>query len=170
MTLALLAWAIGLWREQQATAGDVVLVCTLGLSVLSATRDLAVALVDVTQHLARLSEALATLLSPHELRDVPEAAALIPNGARVVFDKVSFGYAGGNRIFDRFDLNIEPGQRVGLVGPSGGGKSTFVALTQRFYGIDAGRILIDGHDIARVTESSLRSAIAVVPQDTNLLN
>ena len=88
----------------------------------------------------------------------------------MVFDKVSFGYAGGNRIFDSFDLSIEPGQRIGLVGPSGGGKSTFVALAQRFYRIDSGRILIDGHDIARVTESSLRSAIAVVPQDTNLLN
>jgi ATP-binding cassette, subfamily B, bacterial len=170
MMLALLGWAIELWRQQRATAGDVVLVCTLGLSVLSATRDLAVALVDVTQHIARLSEALGTLLSPHDLRDVPEAAALVPNGARVIFDKVSFSYPDGKRIFDRFSVNIEPGQRVGLVGPSGGGKSTFVALMQRFYRVDAGRILIDGYDIARVTDSSLRNAIAVVPQDTTMLN
>jgi len=170
MTLALLGWAIMLWREQQATAGDVILVCTLGLSVLNATRDLAVALVDVTQHMARLSEALATLLSPHDLRDVPEAATLVPNGARVVFDKVSFRYPEGARIFNEFSVDIEPGQRVGLVGPSGGGKSTFVALMQHFYRIEAGRILIDGHDIARVTEDSLRNAIAVVPQETTLLN
>lgn len=170
MTLAMLAWAIDLWRQERATAGDVVLVCTLGLSVLSATRDLAVALVDVTQHVARLSEALSTLLSPHDLRDVPEATALVPDGARVRFEDVSFGYSGEKKIFDRFGVDIEPGERVGLVGPSGGGKSTFVALMQRLYRVDGGRILIDGHDIARVTDSSLREAIAVVPQDTALLN
>jgi ATP-binding cassette subfamily B protein len=73
LTGGLLAWAIFLWQRGEATTGDVVLVCTLGLSVLHATRDLAVALVDVTQHVARLSEALATLLVPHQLRDHPEA-------------------------------------------------------------------------------------------------
>src|SRR5499427_5260085 len=74
LTIALLAWAIRLWEQGAATTGDVVLVCTLGMSVLHATRDLAVALVDVTQHMARLSEALATLLVPHELCDDPGAA------------------------------------------------------------------------------------------------
>src|SRR5271155_603926 len=170
LTIALLAWAIVLWQRGDATNGDVVLVCTLGLSILSATRDLAVALVDVTQHMARLAEALATLLSPHELRPHPEASALVPHGARVTFQNVSFGYPGGKRVFDDFSVDIEPGQRVGLVGPSGGGKSTLVALMQFFYRVDAGRILIDGHDIARATEASLRSAIAIVPQDTALLN
>jgi ATP-binding cassette, subfamily B, bacterial len=171
MTLGLLGWAIALWRHKEATAGDVVLVCTLGLSVLSATRDLAVALVDVTQHVARLSEALTTLLSPHALKDHPEAAPLVANGARVTFDGISFAYPEGKkRVFDRFSVEIEPGQRVGLVGPSGGGKSTLVSLMQRFYQVEAGRVLIDGHDIARVTEDSLHGAIAVVPQDTGLLN
>jgi ATP-binding cassette subfamily B protein len=170
MTLALLAWAITLWQEKRATAGDVVLVCTLGLSVLGATRDLAVALVDVTQHMARLGEGLATLLLPHELKDRPEASALVPNGLRVTFENISFGYPDGHRVFERFDLDIEPGQRVGLVGRSGSGKSTLVALMQHFYQVQAGRVLIDGHDIACATESSLRKAIAVVPQDTALLN
>lgn len=170
MTLALLAWAISLWQAGRATTGDVVLVCTLGLSVLSATRDLAVALVDVTQHMARLSEALATLLSPHELADHPQASALVPNGANIRFEDVSFGYRDGKQVFERFDLDIEPGQRVGLIGPSGGGKSTLIALLQRFYSVERGRILIDGHDISRATEASLRNAIAVVPQDTTLLN
>ena len=78
LTIGLLAWAIVLWQRGAATTGDVVLACTLGLSVLHATRDLAVALVDVTQHLARLSEALATLLVPHDLRDHPEGDAAGP--------------------------------------------------------------------------------------------
>ena len=75
LIIGVLAWVILLWRSGAATTGDVVLICTLGLGILHATRDLAVALVDVTQHMARLSEALATLLVPHDLRDHPEAAA-----------------------------------------------------------------------------------------------
>lgn len=170
LTLGLLAWAIRLWQNGGASAGDVVLVCTLGISVLSATRDLAVALVDVTQHMARLSEALATLLVPHQLRDEPEAVALVHKGSRVAFENVHFQYPEGRKVFDGLTLHIEPGQRVGLIGSSGGGKSTLVTLLQRFYDVDGGRILIDGQDISQVTQDSLRSAIATVPQDTALFN
>ncbi|PPQ40533.1 ATP-binding cassette, subfamily B [Rhodoblastus acidophilus] len=169
-TLALLAWAILLWRAGRASPGDVVLVCTLGLAVLSATRDLAVALVDVAQHFARLAEALRLLLSPHEMRDHPQASALVARGARMTFENVAFAYPGGAQVFEGFSLDIAPGQRVGLAGPSGGGKSTLAALAQRMYPLRQGRILIDGHDIAHATEDSLRAAIAFVPQDTALLN
>jgi ATP-binding cassette subfamily B protein len=170
LALALLAWAIMLWQQGEATTGDVVLICTLGLSVLHATRDLAVALVDITQHIARLSEALATLLVPHELRDHPEAAPLVRRGASVRFEHVDFRYSDGQRIFEDFNLSIMPGERVGLVGHSGGGKSTLFALLQRFYDSQDGRILIDGQDIARVTQESLRDAIGVVPQDISLFH
>jgi ATP-binding cassette subfamily B protein len=170
LTIALLAWAIVLWQNGAATAGDVVLVCTLGLSILHATRDLAVALVDVTQHIARLSEALATLLVPHRLRDHPEATPLAPSGTTVEFENISFCYPDGRRVFTDFSLHIEPGQRVGLVGQSGCGKSTMIALLQRFYDVQGGRILVGGQDIARVTQESLRSAIAVVPQDISLFH
>lgn len=170
MTLALLAWALHLWQLGQASAGDVVLVCTLGLAVLSATRDLAVALVDVTQHMARLAEALGTLLTPHDMREHPEAVTFVPSGARVTFENVSFRFPSGRQMYQNLDLEIAPGQRVGLVGPSGGGKSTLIGLLQRLYDIQGGRILIDGQDIVRITEQSLRQAISIVPQDTALLN
>jgi ATP-binding cassette subfamily B protein len=170
LTMALLAWAIVLWHRGAATTGDVVLVSTLSIGVMHATRDLAVALVDVTQHVARLSEALGTLLVPHELRDHPEASPLKSRSADVRFENVTFRYPDGRQVFDGFSLNIEPGQRVGLVGPSGGGKSTLFALLQRFYDVQGGRILIDGQDIARVTQESLRGAIAVVPQDISLFH
>jgi ATP-binding cassette, subfamily B, bacterial len=168
LTVCLLAWAIVLWQRGAATAGEVVLVCTLGMSVLHATRDLAVALVDVTQHFARLSEALVTLLLPHELRDHPEAVPLQRRGARVAFADVTFGYREEQAVFENFSLELEPDQRVGLVGPSGGGKSTLFTLLQRFYDVQSGRILIDGQDISMVTQDSLRAAISVVPQDTSL--
>jgi ATP-binding cassette, subfamily B, bacterial len=170
LTVGLLAWSIVLWERGAVTTGDVVLACTLGLSVLHATRDLAVALVDVTQHVARLSEALVTLLVPHELRDHPEAASLVRRGASVGLENTSFSYPNGKVVFNALSLKLERGQRVGLVGPSGGGKSTLVALIQRFYDLQDGRILIDGQDVARVTQESLRAAIAVVPQDLSLFH
>jgi ATP-binding cassette subfamily B protein len=170
LALGLLAWAIGLWQRNEATTGDVVLICTLGLSVLHATRDLAVALVDITQHVARLSEALSTLLLPHELRDHPEAAPLVRRGASVKFENVYFRYGDGQQIFENLNLSFKPGERVGLVGHSGGGKSTLFALLQRFYDVQDGRILIDGQDVARVTQESLREAIGVVPQDISLFH
>jgi ATP-binding cassette subfamily B protein len=170
LTIGMLAWVIKLWQEGAATTGDVVLVCTLGISILSATRDLAVALVDVTQHVARLTEAIATLLQPHGLKDHPEAEPLVKSGAAIAFNNVSFKYPGGLQVFERFSLRIQPGQRVGLVGQSGGGKSTIFTLLQRFYDVQDGRVTIDGQDISRVTQQSLREAISVVPQDISLFH
>jgi ATP-binding cassette subfamily B protein len=170
LTIALLAWVITLWQQGAATTGDVVLVCTLGLSILSATRDLAVALVDVTQHVARMTEAIATLLLPHELKDHPEAEPLVRSGAAVAFNNVAFHYPGGVQVFDKFSLRIKAGQRVGLVGQSGGGKSSLFTLLQRFYDVQRGSITIDGQDISRVTQQSLREAISVVPQDISLFH
>jgi ATP-binding cassette subfamily B protein len=170
LTVALLYWAVTLWQRGSATTGDVVLVCTLGLSILHATRDLAVALVDVTQHTARLSEAIATLLQPHELRDHPEAEPLVKSGAAITFKDISFRYPGGAQVFDKFNLHLRAGQRVGLVGQSGGGKSSLFVLLQRFYDVDKGGITVDGQDISRVTQQSLREAISVVPQDISMFH
>src|SRR5262249_37989705 len=140
LTIALLAWAIVLWQNGAATTGDVVLVCTLGLSILHATRDLAVALVDVTQHLAPLTEALP----PHRLREHPEATSRERSGTSVAFENINFCYPDGRHVFADFSLRIEPGQRVGLVGQSGCGKSTLFVLLQRFYDLQGGRILLGG--------------------------
>jgi ATP-binding cassette, subfamily B, bacterial len=170
LTLCLLAWALSLWQQGRASPGDVVMVCTLGLSVLSATRDLAVAMVDVTQHLARLSEALLTLLVPHQLRDHPEAVPLVHDGADIRFANISFAYPAGGQVFDKLNLHIRSGEKVGLVGPSGAGKSTLFTLLHRFYEIDGGEIRIDGQSISRITQDSLWNAIATVPQDTALFN
>jgi ATP-binding cassette, subfamily B, bacterial len=170
LTIGLLAWAIVLWQRGAATTGDVVLVCTLGISILSATRDLAVALVDVTQHVARLTEAIATLLLPHELKDHPEAEPLVKAGAAITFNNVGFRYPGGMKVFERFSLRLQAGQRVGLVGQSGGGKSSLFVLLQRFYDPQSGSITIDGQDISRVTQQSLREAISVVPQDISMFH
>ncbi|HVX35100.1 MAG TPA: ABC transporter ATP-binding protein [Hyphomicrobium sp.] len=170
LTAGVLAWAISLWQAGQATAGDVILVCTLGLSILSATRDLAVALVDVTQHLARFSEALQTLLVPHEL--VAPAVATGEHASRGVieFRDVSFAYPDGRQVFSSLNFKIDAGQRVGIVGPSGAGKTTIFSLLQRFYDKQSGAILIDGQESAAMTDAALRNAIAIVPQDVSLFH
>src|SRR5262249_9116401 len=115
-------------------------------------------------------EAIATLLVPHTLCDVPSAPPLRRHRGAIVFDDIRFAYPDGRKVFERFNLCIEPKQRVALVGESGGGKSTLFALLQRFHDPQGGVVQIDGQDIATTKQESLRAAIAVVPQDVGLLN
>ncbi len=164
------AWGILLWQQGQATVGDLVLITALSFGILHSTRDLAVALVDLTQHLARLEEAIASLLTEHELPDRLGATALVPGAGQVTFDHVRFAYPGRAAVLREFDLTIEPGQRVGLVGYSGAGKSTVLALLQRFYDVERGSVLIDSQDIRDVTQESLRATMAIVPQDISLFH
>jgi ATP-binding cassette subfamily B protein len=170
LSAGLLGWALVLWSDGRATSGDIVLVSSLGFTILHGTRDLAVALVDVTQHVARLAEAVQTLLEPHDMPDHIEATPLKARSGRVDFTGVSFAYPGRAPILEGFDLHIPAGQRVGLVGASGAGKSTVLALLQRFYEAQAGSIAVDGQDIAMLTQDSLHHSIALVPQDIALLH
>lgn len=116
-----------------------------------------------------IEEGLDTILIEHEIRDIPNAEKLQVSAAVLNWDKVTFKY-GENRVFDEFDLTIPSGQRVGLVGPSGAGKTTFVSLLLRQHDLNSGTILIDSQNIAEVTQDSLRESIAVVPQEPILFH
>jgi ATP-binding cassette, subfamily B, bacterial len=170
VTAGVLIWSVTLWRAGKITTGDVVLTTTLGFTVLHASRDLAMALVEMVQHFAKLGEALRVLGLPHEMEDAPDAKPLVRLGGSVSFVNVSFGYPDGERVLHTFDLHIPSGQKVGLVGRSGAGKSTILALLQRLYDPDSGRVLIDEQDIAKVTQDSLHQVIAVVQQDISLFH
>ncbi|MDR3536433.1 MAG: ABC transporter ATP-binding protein [Acetobacteraceae bacterium] len=170
LTAGVVAWGILLWQRGQASVGDLVLITALAFSILHGTRDLAVALVDLTQHIARLDEAITALLMPHDLPDRADAYALKPGRGEVTFERVTFAYPSRAAVLRDFDLDILPGQRVGLVGFSGAGKSTVLALLQRFYDVGGGRVLIDGQDIRAVTQASLREVMAIVPQDISLFH
>lgn len=171
LTAGLLVWAVMLWKSHTASVGDVVMVVTLGFMILHGTRDLAVALVETIQHVARLAEALSTLLLPHEMPDAADATGFHsqPKG-EVIFERVTYAYPGGAPVLQDFELKIEAGSRVGLVGRSGSGKSTVLALLQRMRYVQSGRILIDGKDLRSLTEEALRDVISIVPQDVSLFH
>jgi ATP-binding cassette subfamily B protein len=170
LTACLLAWTLNRWQHGKATPGDVVLVITLGFTVLHGTRDLAVALVEMVQDWARLGEALRALLVPHDMPENPKAARLPAPRGEVRFKDVDFSYGEALPVLRGLNLLVAPGERVGLVGRSGSGKTTLLALLQRQYDVSAGRITIDGADIAGLHRDSLSAAISVVSQDVQLFH
>ncbi|SAK89247.1 ABC transporter ATP binding protein [Caballeronia arationis] len=170
LSAGLLGWVLWLWSDERATTGDVVLVSSLGFTILHGTRDLAVSLVDITQHVARLSEAVRTILAPRGLQEAADAVALQAEQPGIEFDDVTFAYPGRRPILDGFSLRIKAGERVGMIGPSGTGKTTVLALLQRFYEPQRGSIRIGSQDISKMTLNSLQDALAVVPQDVSLFH
>jgi ATP-binding cassette subfamily B multidrug efflux pump len=117
-----------------------------------------------------VQESMETVSRPHAVVDAPDAKPLVVGAGEVRFDGVTFHYGRGEGVFEGLSLTVRPGEKVGLVGPSGAGKSTLVNLLLRLHDLEGGRILVDGQDIARVTQDSLREAVAVVTQDTSLLH
>src|SRR3984957_19642676 len=170
VTAGVLVWSVELWRRGKISTGDVVLTTTLGFTVLHASRDFAMALVDMVQQFAKLGEAVQVLGLPHEMQNAPNAQPLIVRGGAIQFEQVGFRYPSGQEVLKAFDLDVPAGQKVGLVGRSGAGKSTIIALLQRLYDPDTGAVLIDGQNIAQVTQESLRGSIAVVQQDISLFH
>ena len=170
VTAGVLIWSVTLWRAGKVTTGDIVLTTTLAFTVLHASRDLAMALVEVVQQFAKLGEAVQELGLPHEMLDAPDAKPLLNLGGSASLVGVCFSYPGGARVLQDFTLHIPPGQKVGIVGRSGAGKTTIFALLQRFYDPERGHILIDEQDIKLVTQESLRQAIAIVHQDIALFH
>jgi ATP-binding cassette subfamily B protein len=170
VTAGVMVWSVELWRRGKISTGDVVLTTTLGFTVLHASRDFAMALVDMVQQFAKLGEAVQVLGLPHEMLDAGDARPLAVSGGAIRFKQVSFSYPSGQDVLKGFDLDVPAGQKVGLVGRSGAGKTTIFALLQRLYDPDTGEVLIDGQNIAHVTQESLRGSIAVVQQDISLFH
>jgi ATP-binding cassette subfamily B multidrug efflux pump len=113
---------------------------------------------------------METVAKPHAIVDLPGAKPLVVTQGEVRFEEVRFHYGNEHGVFERLSMVVRPGEKIGLVGPSGAGKSTLINLLLRLHDLEGGRILIDGQDIARVTQDSLRDAVAVVTQDTSLLH
>jgi len=122
------------------------------------------------ENMADANEMTEVLLEPHEITDAKDAKPLIVTSGQIEFRNVSYAYNEKNTIYSDFDLEIKAGEKVAVIGPSGGGKSTFIKLLLRFYDLKSGEILIDGQDISKVTQKSLRENIALVPQEPILFH
>ncbi len=125
---------------------------------------------EFNKAVGRCKQSLMSLMLPLEILDKPSATVLNCTHGKITFDKVKFHYKGTEPLFQNKSIDIKAGQKVGLVGYSGGGKSTFVNLILRLYDVTDGAILIDGQDIRDVTQDSLRASIAMIPQDPSLFH
>ena len=169
-TAAMLASLIALSSQGKVGAGDFAMLLTVAFICMQQFWYIADQFVPFNEAWNKCKQGLEVISVPHEIVDAPRAKPLIVCGGEIAFEAVSFAYHGRQRIFDCKNVVIEAGQKVGLVGASGSGKSTFANLLVRAFELGGGRIRIDGQDIASVTLESLRSNIAVITQDTSLFH
>jgi ATP-binding cassette subfamily B protein len=152
------------------STGDFILVMTICMGMTMETWNLSIEIGDYNEQLGIVNQALRILVIPHEIRDVTNAKALKVKKGEIKFENVTFTYKKNDNLFYNKTVTIKAGQKVGLVGFSGSGKSTFVNLITRAFDIDVGRILIDGQDISKITQDSLRANISFIPQDPSLFH
>src|SRR6202035_3178281 len=164
------ALALVLWTRGQVAVGTVAMALPLAWQIINISGWVAWQVTSIFENIGVVQEGMMTIARPITLTDQPQAAALAVTRGEIAFEDVRFHYGRSSGVLDGFSLRVAPGEKIGLVGRSGAGKSTVVNLLLRFFDLEGGRILIDGQDIAAVTQESLRSQISVVTQDTSLLH
>lgn len=168
---AIVATALWLWWQGQASPGDVAYVLTTYFVVHGYLRDIGGHINHLQRAINEMEELVALEAEPVGVDDRPDAVPLVVSGGAIRFDAVRFHYGThGTPLYDGLSVTIPAGQRVGLVGRSGSGKTTFVKLIQRLYDVGGGRVLIDGQDVAGSTQGSLRAQVAIVPQEPVLFH
>lgn len=162
--------SIYLWLDDAITVGAIAIAVSLALRINGMSKWIMWEIGGLFENLGTVIDGMKTLAKPIAIQDKPNAEPLqVPQGG-IHFDNVSFNYGENKGVINNLNLNIKPGEKVGLVGRSGAGKSTLVNLLLRFHDVEEGRIMIDGQEIAAVTQDSLRSNIGMVTQDTSLLH
>jgi ATP-binding cassette subfamily B protein len=162
---------VHLWAKGQASAGDVAFAITAFMLMSGYLRNIGENIRMLQKGLNDVEDVAGFARDEAQVPDLPGAEPFRPELGAVVFDRVTFTYGPESTpLYRDFSLVIAPGERIALVGPTGSGKSTFVKLIQRLYDVQGGRILIDGQDVSKVAQGSLRRAIAVVPQDPALFH
>jgi ATP-binding cassette subfamily B multidrug efflux pump len=166
-TAGLVLW---LWTRGEVGIGAVAAATAMAMRLNGLSHWIMWEMAALFEHIGTVQDGMLTLSRPPAVVDAPHASTLQVTRGEVRFERVSFSYGGPREVIDDLTLTIRPGEKIGLVGRSGAGKSTVVNLLLRFYDLPHGRILIDGQDIARVTQESLRAQVGMVTQDTSLLH
>ncbi len=168
--LLLVGVSLVLWNNGSASAGDIAVSGTIGMRLAQMTGWVSFTLMGIYSNVGEVEDAVKTLAPPHTLLDAPDASELVVPAGEITFDGVTFTYGGGQGGLHAVDLTVPSGEKLGIVGASGAGKSTLVALLLRLYESESGAVLIDGQDVARVTQESLRRQISMVTQETAMFN
>jgi ATP-binding cassette subfamily B protein len=168
--LALNGYAYWCWMNHLITVGDVVLIFNTSWNIIMMLWWTSIELPNFFRQIGICKQALTLLQDEISLKDVPDAKELQVKKGEIQFQKVHFQYGHTTPLFTNKSIDIKPGQNIGLVGYSGSGKTTFVSLILRLFDIQSGQILIDGQNIADVTQTSLREAITLIPQDPSLFH
>ncbi|MES2717171.1 MAG: ABC transporter ATP-binding protein [Pseudomonadota bacterium] len=170
LTLGVCGTALALWVQGQVGIGAVAAATAMALRLNGISHWIMWEMAQLFEHVGTVADGIATLSRPRTVVDAPGALPLVVRRGEIRLEGVHFAYGGSKTVIDGLDLVIHPGEKIGLVGRSGAGKSTVVNLLLRFHDVAAGRILIDGQDIAQVTQDSLRAQVGMVTQDTSLLH
>ncbi len=170
LTLSTAALGIWLWHQGQVGVGAVATATAMALRVNGLSQYIMWESARLFENIGTVSDGMGTLSKPHTILDKPQALPLKVAQGEIKFEHVDFSYEAGKPLLNGFNLTIRPGEKVGLIGRSGAGKSTIVNLLLRFYEPQSGTISIDGQNISDVTQESLRAQIGLVTQDTSLLH
>jgi ATP-binding cassette subfamily B protein len=158
------------WKNYQITTGEVIFTLNTSWNITMMVWFAGLELPNLFKEIGISKQALSLIQTPHEISDHPDAKELVVTKGEIVFDHVTFYYSKAKALFKDKTLTIHPGERIGLVGFSGSGKTSFINLILRHFEVEYGRILIDGQDISKVTQNSLRNAIAMIPQEPVLFH
>jgi len=158
------------FQEGEISPGDFVLILTVSVAIMNRLWSLSKDIINVAELAGNVAQGLRIALSPLEIEDKPGAKELVVNDGEIIFAQVHFRYRNAEPLFENKSVTILPGQKVGLVGYSGGGKTTFVNLILRLFEVTSGHILIDGQDICEITQESLHANIGMIPQDPSLFH
>jgi ATP-binding cassette subfamily B protein len=158
------------FKQGSVTPGDFVLLTTINIAIIGDLWQLSRNIIKFSEYSGNIKQGLSVVLAPHDIQDKTDATVLSLTKGQITFDDVTFHYKHTNPLFKNLSLTIEPGQKVGLVGYSGGGKTTFANLVLRLYEVTDGCIRIDGQAIQNVTQDSLHAHIGMIPQDPSLFH
>ncbi|MFN6519005.1 MAG: ABC transporter ATP-binding protein [Nostoc sp. CreGUA01] len=170
LKIGTLYYSLSLWSQGTIATADFVVATSLSLLIISEARNLSKRFLEFFEHIGNIANGVFTIVQPHEIIDRDSAIAHSITQGQIEFRQVNFSYSLGKKVFDNLSITIQPGQRVGLVGFSGSGKSSFVNLILRQFDPQSGQILIDGVDIRDMTQDALHSQISLIPQDPSLFH
>lgn len=170
LVTATTGFALWLWSIGSVSVGAIALTTGLVIRIINMSGWIMWVVNGIFENVGTVQDSLETIAPARTVVDRPEARALVVARGEVRFEQATFHYGRTGGVIEGLDLHVRPGEKIGLVGPSGAGKTTLMNLLLRLYDLEGGRILIDGQDIAGVTQDSLRAQIGVVTQDTSLLH